>query len=503
MNVLGILGAILALSGFVLSEIDPSRPGIVATLEGLGLLCLSMYLIGNWQRLKTFSTQRSTRLGVNSLFAILLMIGILVIVNFLVIRHGGRWDLSETQRFSLAPQTFQVLGEISQDVDIHVFAHERSPGFGAYRDLLEAYTHVNSFLHVSFVDPEKEPQLARKFDITKVDTAVFQREEQTVHVTKPTEANLTSALIRVTQNEKKRMTFLEGHGERQLRDTDNGGLSFLKERLETLGYAVDQGRLTEAPSILEGTSVVIVPGPRESIPEPEAIKIQEFVENGGRVLLLLDPRIASGLQRMVTQWGLTLGPGIIVDPEDRLSQGSPMALLVKRFTKHAITEGFTAPIILPVSQNVSFDQKKALRWTFTSLIQSSEASWAETDFSQPTPEFTEDEDRKGPFTLAAALEYTRDPGMRSSSPSAVIIGNSAFASNAYAKFPGNTDFLLNAISWLAQEEALVSISAKDPAFEPFIPNPAQEHMLLAVQVFSVPLLFLFLGIMIWRRRSQL
>ena len=85
----------------------------------------------------------------------------------------------------------------------------------------------------------------------------------------------------------------------------------------------------------------------------------------------------------------------------------------------------------------------------------------------------------------------------------MIIGNSAFASNAYAKFPGNTDFLLNAIAWLTQEDALMSISAKDPTFEPFIPNPTQEHMLLAIQVFSVPLLLLFLGITIWRRRSQL
>ncbi len=503
MPALGILGAVLAISGLALSEIDPSRAGTVATLEGLGLLCLSMYLVGNWQRLKTFSTQRSTKLGVNSILAIILMIGILAIINFLAIRHGGRWDLSETQRFSLAPQTFQVLGQLSEDIQVRVFAHERSPGFGAYRDLLDAYTHVTPHIRVTFVDPEKEPQLAREFNITKVDTAVFQSGDHTIHVTKPTETNLTSALIRVTKDEKKRIVFLEGHGERTIKNSDNGGLSFLKERLETQGYEIERGILTDDAAILQGTAVLIIAGPREPISEVETRLIADFVERGGRLLLLIDPQTTSGLDLLLAPWGLTLGPGIIVDPEDRVSQGSPTALLVQRFTSHPITEGFTAPILLPVSQSVGFDETAAKNWAFESLAQSSESSWAETDFSEMTPVFDATDDRKGPFTLAAAMESIPTNGEGTAQPSTVIIGNSAFASNAYAKFPGNTDFLLNAIAWLAQEEALISIPAKEPTFQPFIPNPTQEHMLLAVQVFSVPMLLLFLGITIWRRRSKL
>ena len=216
MPLVGILGTLLALSGLVLSEIDPSRSGTVATLEGLGLLCLAMYLVSNWQRLKSFSSQRSTKLGFNSILAILLMIGILFIINFLVVRHGGRWDLSETQRFSLAPQTFEVLGQLKEDVHILVFAHERSPGFSAYRDLLDTYSHVSPHIQVSFIDPEKKPHVAREFNITKIDTAVFQYDGQIFHVTKPTEANLTSGLLRVTHAEKKRIVFLEGHGERRI-----------------------------------------------------------------------------------------------------------------------------------------------------------------------------------------------------------------------------------------------------------------------------------------------
>ena len=499
----GILGLVFAVSGLVLLEIDPARSSTVVIVESLGVLCLSGYFISNWQRLKTFSTQRSTKLGVHSMLAILLMLGILVIVNFVVIRHGGRWDVSETQRFSLSPQTFQVLGQLNQDVHIQVFAHERSPGFGAYRDLLDTYSHVTAHLLITFVDPEKDPRLAREFDIAKIDTAVFQSGQQTIHVRKPTEANLTSALIRVTNQEKKRIVFLEGHGERRIHDTEQGGLSFLQERLEQQGYAVDRGSLMSDATILQGATVLIVAGPQDSLSETETAHMTDFVESSGRLLLLVDPRTMTGWGPMLAQWGISLGPGIVVDPEDRVSQGSSTALLIRRFTTHRITQGFTSPILLPVAQALSFHQTNARQWTFTSLIQSSEESWSETNFSQMTSAFEEDEDRKGPFSLAAALEFMNGTGSGSPHPSAVIIGNSVFASNAYVRFPGNTDFVLNAIAWLAQEEALISISAKDPTFEPFIPNPTQEHLLLAIQVFSVPMLLLFLGVTIWRRRKRL
>lgn len=468
-------------------------------LEGIALVCLVIYFAGNWTRLKTFSGSRSTRLGFNGILAILLMAGILTIINFLVIRHGGRWDLSETQNFSLAPQTLQVLGQLEQDVRVLVFSHERSPGFRTYRDLLEGYASPR--ISVTYVDPEKEPGLAREYEISKIDTAVFVSGEQTIHVPKPSESNLTSALIRVTKEAAKRLVFLEGHGERQVTDQERGGLSLARQNLEAQGFRVARGSSRKNPALLDDTDVLIIPGPRESVGQEELTRITNFTAEGGRILLLLDPQVSSGLEEWISQWGLTLGPGIVVDPEDRVAQGSPTALLVRRFTNHHITKGFTSPILLPVLQPVSFEQPSDINLDFTSLLQSSEESWAETNFEQTTPEFDEGFDEKGPFSLAGAVG--RKSTGSDATPAMVVIGNSAFASNTYLQFPGNTDFLSNAIAWLADEDTLISVSPKESVFPPFIPNPTQEHMLFAVQVFSVPFLMLLSGLTVWRRRSRL
>ena len=503
-SAIGLLGGILALAGLIFSQWAPSQIWVATICEVLAIFCLTLYLARNWERLKSFSTQRSTRMGANSLLAILLLVGILAIINFLADRHGGRWDLSESQHFSLAPQTYRVLGELDRDIKVTVFSHSRSPGFGAYRDLLESYTHGNSRISVDFVDPESRPQLAREYHITQLDTAVFQSGSQTIHITKPTEVELTSALIRVTRGTKKRILFLQGHGEREIDNRERDGFSLVQEALLKQGYEVDRVSLLQERAIPEGTAVLVIAGPRHSISSPELERITEFLNAGGQALLLVDPETTTGLETLTAQWGVTLGPGIIVDQLDRMPRGSPTALRVRRFTDHEITRDFTEPVIFPVARMLTFDGVAGQGREFTPLAHTSEKSWAERNFDDKNPVFNENEDIPGPLILAAILE-SKDSLKNGpiSQGSLAILGNSTFASNAYLKFPGNTDFFLNTIAWLAGEKALVSITPKNSVLRPFIPNPTQEHMLLAIQVFSVPMLLALLGYTIWRRRNRL
>ena len=503
-SILGIVGTGLGLGGLVFSQINPGRPSTTMLLEGMALLCLTVYLAGNWKRLKTFSGSRSTRLGLNNILAIVLMAGILTLINFLTIQHGGWWDFSETQHFSLAPQTLQILGHLEKDVKVTVFSHQGTEGFRTYRDLLESYMHATPRMSVTYVDPEQEPARAREYGISQMNTAVFEGGGHTVQVTSPTEAQLTSALIRMTKEHVKRLVFLEGHGERQITDRERGGFSTAREKLEAQGYGVARGSLQHDPNLLQDTDVLILSGPRESLANDALQRITHFIAEGGRLLVLLDPRTATGLDEWIAQWGITLGPGIVVDPEDRIAQRSPTALLVRRFTNHKITQGFTTPLVLPVLQPVSFDSSSATNMAFTPLMHSSERSWAETNFDRNTdPDYEEGRDVKGPFALAGALARKTDSPESPDTPSLAVIGNSAFASNAYIMFPGNADFFLNTIAWLADESTLIAVGPQASSFAPFIPNPAQEHMLFAVQVFSVPFLLLVLGITVWRWRRRL
>ena len=113
---------------------------------------------------------------------------------------------------------------------------------------------------------------------------------------------------------------------------------------------------------------------------------------------MIDPQSTHGLDELFGQWGITLSPGIIVDPSDRMAQGSPTALLVRRFTEHPITHGFTAPILFPVSQPLRH-QGSSSSQGLTALAETSEDSWAEVNLEDHQPVFDMGVDQKGLLQL--------------------------------------------------------------------------------------------------------
>src|SRR5439155_1023087 len=241
----------------------------------------------------------------------------------------------------------------------------------------------------------------RQYGISRTDTAVFESGTQSTRVTGPSEAELTGALIRISKDTKKRVLFLEGHGERGISDTEPGGLSIAKEALVKQGYDV------------------------------------------------------------------------------------------------------AAVVLLPVSRHLVFHDAAGTDWDFVPLARTSARSWAETNLKGRVVSFSPKEDVQGPLPLAAALTPKKAPEDGKRRAAIVVVGNSAFASNEYINFPGNTDFLLHALGWLAEERELISITPKDPAFRPFIPNPTQERSLLYVQVFFFPVLTFLWGMTVWSRRRRL
>ena len=192
-----------------------------------------------------------------------------------------------------------------------------------------------------------------------------------------------------------------------------------------------------------------------------------------------------------------------MDEQDRLGRGSPTALLVRSFTTHDITEDFTIPILLPVSRYIEFAPEKGLDWEFVSLAQTSKESWAETSLDETAPTYDPDKDVKGPLTIAGTITPKRTSETPAPNPAIVIVGNAAFASNAYLNYPGNTDFFLKTVAWLAEEDQLISIPPKEPAYRPFVPNPSQEQALFLFQVLFLPGLTLVVGWSVWRRRQRM
>jgi ABC-type uncharacterized transport system involved in gliding motility auxiliary subunit len=500
---LGLIGIVLAAGGAVVYSLWPDRLWAVTTAELLGLICLIAFVVLHFETVKAFSRRRSTQMGVNSVLMVLLFSAILGIVNFLASRHSIRWDLSENQNFTLAPQTHRVLRALPRDVKITVFTREKDPGYHAFKERLESYRQASAKLTVEFIDPEKQPKLAQHYGIFRSDTAIFESNGQTIRVTSPSEVELTGALLRISKDAKKRIVFVEGHGERSPEDRERNGLSIAKEALVKQGYDVGSVSLLQETAVPNDVTVLVLAGPRRAVTKEEQDRIQDYVEKGGHLLVMVDPDTPTGLESLLAHWGLGLGPGVLVDLQDRLAAGDLTALLVRTFTEHEITQDLTSAVLFPLSRHIMFDEQAGKEWDSVPLARTSANSWAETDMQGRVVSLSEKEDVKGPLPMAVALAPKKAPEEGRPSPAIVVIGNSTFATNAFFNFPGNSDFFLHTAGWLADERDLISIAPKEPALRPFTPNPTQERALLYIQVLFLPLMTFLTGIMVWRKRRRL
>jgi ABC-type uncharacterized transport system involved in gliding motility auxiliary subunit len=86
----------------------------------------------------------------------------------------------------------------------------------------------------------------------------------------------------------------------------------------------------------------------------------------------------------------------------------------------------------------------------------------------------------------------------------IVVGDAMFATDQFTQHsPDNLSFVLNAVDWLAQDEALISIRSKDRSPPPLsFSSPVLREGVKYVNVIGVPALIILLGITHLTRRRR-
>jgi ABC-type uncharacterized transport system involved in gliding motility auxiliary subunit len=82
----------------------------------------------------------------------------------------------------------------------------------------------------------------------------------------------------------------------------------------------------------------------------------------------------------------------------------------------------------------------------------------------------------------------------------VVIGDSDFASDQWARMARNGDLFYNTINWLAQDENLISIRPRSPQNRRVDLTEAQQRSLQWFTVLLLPGLVILTGVYIWWKR---
>ena len=512
-------GALVAVIGLILQTTAPERRAWTLSITGFGALLFLAGVVLNARALGAALRGRRMRAASASVGYTLTVLAVVVLANFLATRHHRRIDLTENSDFSLSEQTIKVLDGLPREVTLTSFSRDGDPGRQKLEDLLEEYTYRTRKLAVRYIDPDKNPAEVRRYNVTELGTIVVESDKQEQRVNVGDEESITNALIKVTTDKERIVYGVTGHGEHDFNDTDRGGLSALKTALEKQNYVVKP--LTLTAGVPADASVVIIDGPQKPFLEAEVTMIADWVGRGGRLLLMQDPGVDPGFDQMLAGFGVAVRKDVVIDKVSQLFGGDariPMVAADGYDRSHPITKTFDYQTMYPLASSLDIKDPAPADVTAVTLARTSEMSWGEAseDEFRSGQIQLDDNDTRGPITLAAAFERkapapaeapagTDGAPKPPAAPAArlVLFGDGDFASNNYFNAGGNGDLALSAIAWLVEQGELMSIRPKSGTPRIAILSGPQVFYYFWTIVAIAPLGIALVGVGIWWRRKRL
>ena len=217
--------------------------------------------------------------------------------------------------------------------------------------------------------------------------------------------------------------------------------------------------------------------------------------------MLIDPKSSPRVETFLKKWGIELGENIVIDPMSKLFGGDFAAPVVNQYTAHEITSDFVLATIFPTIRSVQEVPVSGI--TTTEILKTGVNSWAESDFSSGTVNYDEDKDTKGPISVSVIAIKNPDKNRPALKSKLLVVGDADFANNRYTNFSGNGDFFLNAVSWLAEEEQLISIRPRERKNTPIQMTQSLGNTIFIMGIIIFPGLIAAIGVRIWWRRRRL
>ena len=551
-GVVALLATLAGLNALVIFQ-DLFNPMVMGLL-GTGIITAIFWIaLAVTALVRSSSAEGKTAYSVNSALGSLLFFGICIVV-FAFVQHNGRsWDLTKEGRRKLSDQTVQVCKVLNKDVEITGFfpqiddelvriAREKTKRF------LEQCQQYTSHLKVQFLDPQADPLQLQAMGVTHASPqgtiVIHCGTRQKVIMLQGSsprmeEKDFTNALINVIRDAQPKISFLSGHGERNIEDPDpRKGASVFKRLLEGESYLTERIEIAiERPEIPTDCSLLIINGLGVSGAQgdlhPEEIKaIQAFLDRGGRLLVMLDPwrRVTSGanVSEQLVPWlaqryGILVGDNIVVaqkgtvtvefsgdktlfpenKPDDAFQGGFNM--------QHPITKGFDQKLMFRIARTVDLADKMPEKVIGVRLLRTTPDYFAETDLAtlMATGKAIKTADEKvGPLPMAVAVEAQTEAAIgdtdQTHNTRIVVVGDSDYVMNENLGAPtaGNLNFILNAIAWLTENEDLIAIRPTGKEDPPLTLSEKDQRIIVWVSSLGTLQLVAIAGLLAyWLRRK--
>jgi gliding-associated putative ABC transporter substrate-binding component GldG len=486
---------------------------------------------------------------------ILLVVAIVLLVNFLSDHFFVRLDFTADQRYTLSQPTRDILKDLDKPVTVTAYiSKELPPQFARVRrefkeELTEYASRSGGHVVYELINPNKDEQEEQKamqqginpvlINVRDKDQVKQQKaymgavlqygdKKEVIPFIEPgaaMEYSLTTAIKKMTVQDKPRIGFIEGNG--------TAPINSMIQAMQALSILnnIEPVNLNDSLVDLKSFKVLVMVGPTDTLPPVLFENLNRYLAEGGNLYIAMNRvrgdlqqvrglEITTGLEQWLEQFGLRVNADMIIDQQCgtimvtqqqgmmnfRTSVNFPYLPMVTSFSDHPVTKGLSS-IVFPFVSSIDYTGSEQDR-EYISLVTSSERSgreatplmfdinrqWAPANFPESN------------LTIACLLSGN----LIGNTPSRIMLVSDAdfpingSGNQAREISQDQVNLFVNGIEWLADDTGLIDLRTKEVTSRPLDQLEDGTRAWLKYLNFLLPvILIIVIGIVRWQYRNSL
>jgi gliding-associated putative ABC transporter substrate-binding component GldG len=502
-----------------------------------------------------------------TLLRVLLVLGILILVNFISVRIFGRLDLTKAGVYTLSDASKNLVRNLDDRVTVKAYFTEDLPApynnnRRAVLDILNDYkAYSKGNLHYEFINPEGEKnereaqqagippvevQIVKedKFEVKRAFLGLIMMYEDKKEVLPviqnlgSLEYDVSAAIKRLTSRTKKRIGYTTGHHETALTSMQRAS-----QEINTQYESVPVDLGSNVAEIPQDLAALLIIAPQTKFSDTAKYQIDQYIMRGGKVAFLLNKmnidlsaqyKVAQpvdiGLEDMLENYGIRINSDLVRDKQcasitvmQNQGQFQMRSQVPFPYLPNAVNVDRSNPIVKDL-QGIIFFFVSSLDTTLAAnkglkaevLVRSSKNSGRQSGFVMIDPfhPYTREELAESNIPLAAVVNgsfksFFEGKSLvphttKSPDTRIIVVGDGDFMKDDFAGNRGNLTFFVNIVDFLADDAGLITIRSKDIVQPPLEQVADGTKKLLKYGTLLLPpFLVIGYGLLRWRRRIAL
>ena len=467
------------------------------------------------------NTKRLTR-GLYSLLLCVVVTAIVIGANLLfslLPQNKTRIDTTAQGIYTLSTQTKEVLGALSEDVELYLIS-EPGKEDEYTRRLLEGYADHTDKIRLQQINPLTNPLFASAYTDQEVEpgsvivasakrskvvssTDMYTYGFDYVYYTYSTvfngESLLTNAIRYVTEEGVPAVYALTGHGETAAPEALSGSIS--QENIDVRAWD-----LLASGKIPDDAEAILIFSPTSDIAKEEKDLLTAYLENGGDLILVsgYTGQAMENLYSLMAGCGMEPMTGVVIEGDDAYSLSGYAYYLLPDMEKGAINQPLIDAgrrVLVPAAMGIrENDHRSSL--TVQPLYTTSAKSYLKKD-PEGTDNFAQEEgDLEGPYHVGMLSEEAHG---NETSRTIWFASDMMFTAQVDELSSGtNASCFANALSYAMEKSDGITVREKSTITPYLTITTSFRNTMLILTAVLLPLACLLAGawILIRRRRRQ-